>query len=69
LLAAGRSEATITLSGCLFHKAVEWSWLDKTRYKVVKYRNNNIRTASLEPVENVCLIQTAKQDEWKLLSP
>lgn len=47
----------------LFHKAVEWDWLVKVPCKVVKYREDNIRTRYLEAQEIESLMAAATKDE------
>jgi integrase len=73
LLQTNRSESTINrylaVLSQLFHKAVEWGWLDKIPCKVVKYREENIRTAYLEPAEINRLIQAAQVDDCPIIEP
>lgn len=53
----------------LFHKAVEWDWLIKVPSKVVKYREDNIRTRYLTPSEIEALLEAAKKDECSVIEP
>jgi integrase len=73
LIETGRSEATtnryLAVLSQLFHKAVEWNWLGKLPCKVVKYRENNIRTAYLEPEEIERLLIAAYQDTCPIIEP
>lgn len=69
----GRAEATVNrylaVLSQLFHKAVEWDWLTKVPCKVVKYREENVRTAYLEPGDIERLIVVAGQDECPVIEP
>ncbi len=73
LTSTGRTEATtnryLAVLSQLFHKAVEWGWLNKLPCKVVKYRENNIRTAYLEPAEIDRLLIAARQDTCSIIEP
>ncbi len=73
LLSKGRSEATVNrylaVLSQLFHKAVEWDWLVKVPCKVVKYREENVRTRYLEAHEIDALLDAASQDECPVIEP
>ncbi len=73
LLNKGLSQATINrylaVISQLFHKAVEWHWLDKVPCKVVKYPENNIRTRYLEAHEIESLLEAAAKDECAVIEP
>ena len=53
----------------LFHKAVEWDWLVKTPCKIVKYREENLRTAYLSPEEIQRLLIAAQGDSCAVIEP
>ncbi|MBY0402291.1 MAG: tyrosine-type recombinase/integrase [Cyanobacteria bacterium] len=53
----------------LFHKAVEWEWLEKLPTKVYKYPEANIRTRYLSPDEIQKLLVTASQDPCPVIEP
>lgn len=73
LLTRGLSQSTINrylaVISQLFHKAVEWDWLVKVPCKVVKYREDNIRTRYLEAHEIDALLEAASKDECPVLEP
>lgn len=73
LLAKGLKESTINrylaVISHIFHKAVEWDWLIKIPCKVVKYREDNIRTRYLEAPEIEALLKAAQQDECPVIEP
>jgi integrase len=57
-----------TLSNVL-HKAVEYGWLDKVPCKIIKYREDNIRTRYLLPNEIDALLIAAKADRSAIIEP
>ncbi len=73
LLKKGLSQSTINrylaVISQLFHKAVEWDWLVKVPCKVVKYREDNIRTRYLEAHEIEALLTAAAKDECPIIEP
>lgn len=73
LLEKGFSQSTINrylaVISQLFHKAVEWDWLIKVPCKVVKYREDNIRTRYLEASEIDALLAAAAKDECPIIEP
>jgi integrase len=73
LLKKDLSQATINrylaVISQLFHKAVEWDWLIKVPCKVVKYREDNIRTRYLAADEIESLLKAAQKDECPVIEP
>jgi integrase len=73
MLDKGLSPATINrylaVVSQLFHKAVEWDWLVKIPCKVVKYREENMRTRYLDPSEIEDLLEAAGKDECPIIEP
>lgn len=73
LLEKGLTQSTVNryhaVISQLFHKAVEWDWLVKIPSKVVKYREDNIRTRYLTPSEIEALLEAAKKDECSVIEP
>jgi integrase len=53
----------------LFHRAVEWNWLEKLPCRVVKYREENIRTLYLSPEEITQLLAASAQDPCPVIEP
>lgn len=73
MLEKGFSQATtnryLAVLSHLFHKAVEWDWLVKVPCKIVKYKEDNIRTVYLKPHEITALIEAARVDSCPVIEP
>lgn len=73
LIEKGFAESTVNrylaVISQLFHKAVEWDWLIKVPCKVVKYREENVRSRYLDAHEIDNLIDAAAKDECLVIEP
>ncbi len=73
LLEKGLSPSTVNrylaVLSHLFHKAVEWDWLVKIPCKIVKYKEDNIRSVYLSPEEMTRLIESARHDPCPVIEP
>jgi integrase len=73
VLEAGRTPAMtnrfMSTISHLFHKAVEWGWLEKLPCKVTKCREDNVRTRYLDQSEIARLLEAARQDSCPVIEP
>lgn len=53
----------------LFHKGVEWGWLEKLPCKIVKYQEENQRITYLQPEEIQALLEKAAVDPCPVIEP
>ncbi len=53
----------------IFHKAVEWDWLVKVPCKIIKYRENSIRTRYLSKDEIQRLLMACEEDYNPIIEP
>ncbi len=73
LLSKGLAPSTVNrylgVLSHLFHKALEWEWIERIPSKIIKYPEDNIRTRYLNAAEVQRLIQAAEQDPCNILAP
>ncbi len=73
LLEKGLAQSTINrylaVLSQLFHKGVEWDWLIKVPCKIIKYREDNIRTTYLAPNEIENLLKASSEDSCPIIEP
>jgi integrase len=53
----------------MFHKGIEWEWLERIPCRVVKLPETNIRTTYLSPEEISTLLEAAKADKSPIVEP
>jgi integrase len=73
LLGKGLAQSTVNrylaVLSHLFNKAVEWGWLDRKPARVIKYREENVRTIYLSPDEIARLLEAASRDRCPVIEP